>query len=68
MQRRFEEEVLDCIKLCSSDNAPGPDGFLLVFIGFLGCTERRHNEHCASFHSPQVFEKSLNATYVAHIP
>lgn len=32
LQRRFEEEeVLQCIKLCASDKAPGPDGFSMGF-------------------------------------
>lgn len=32
MQRDFEEvEILECIKLCAIDKAPGPDGFSMNF-------------------------------------
>ena len=33
LQRQFEEEeVLNCIKACTSDKAPGPDGFPMSFF------------------------------------
>lgn len=38
LRRNFEEsEVLDCLKMCAIDKAPGPDGFTMRF--FLKCWE-----------------------------
>ncbi|WMV33447.1 hypothetical protein MTR67_026832 [Solanum verrucosum] len=45
-----EEEVLNGIKLCASDKAPGPDWIPYMFLPvFLGGPEGRYHEHFATF-------------------
>lgn len=69
LQREFDEqEILDGLRACAADKAPGPDGYTMGFI--LHCWEvikvdllnTFHN-----FHSREYFEKSFNATYLALI-
>ena len=70
LQRQFEEdEVLETLKLCSRDKAPGPDGFPISFYqSFWEMLKEDILSTLRQFHDHQMFEKSLNATYVALIP
>jgi len=70
LQRQFEEEeVLKGINLCASDKAPGPDGFPMSFFKeFWSVLKEDILNTMKHFHEFQVFEKSMNATYVALIP
>lgn len=70
LQRQFEEdEVLWCIKLCASDKAPGSDGFPMGFYrDFWSMLKLDIMNTMHHFHEFQVFENSINATYVALIP
>lgn len=70
LQRQFEEaEVLNCIKLCANDKAPGLDGFLMSFFqNFWGMIKDDFMNAIRQFHERHEFEKSLNATYVALTP
>ena len=64
-----EEEVYGVIQGCNGDKSPGPDGFLMAF--FKACWDflkLEIIEVLANFHSQAVFEKSLNATFIALIP
>lgn len=73
LQREFEEEeVLNTVKLCASDKAPGLVGLMAFLTSFYqSCWEFLKDDIVSTmhhFHSHQVFEKSFNATYVALIP
>lgn len=70
LQRQFEEaKVLEVIKMCATDKAPGPDGFPMSFYqNFWELIKEDVMNTIRHFHEYQVFEKSLNATYVALIP
>ena len=69
LDRQFEEEeVYGVIQCCNSDKSLGLDGFLMAF--FEGCWDflkLEIMEVLANFHSQDVFEKSLNATFIALI-
>ncbi|WMV40485.1 hypothetical protein MTR67_033870 [Solanum verrucosum] len=63
------QEILEGIKACVGDKAPGPDSFYMAF--FSQCWEVIKKEVVASvqnFHEEGVFEKSINATFVTLIP
>ncbi|WMV14449.1 hypothetical protein MTR67_007834 [Solanum verrucosum] len=63
------QEILEGIKACAGDKAPGPDGFSMAF--FSQCWEVIKKEVVAAvqnFHEEGVFEKSINATFVTLIP
>ncbi|KAG5617007.1 hypothetical protein H5410_016831 [Solanum commersonii] len=63
------QEILEGIKACAGDKAPGPDGFSMAF--FSQCWEVIKKEVVAvvqNFHEEGVFEKSINATFVTLIP
>lgn len=70
MDRPFdEEEVFGVVHDFNGDKAPGPDGFTMAF--FQSCwslvkTDIMNVFHI--FHAHTVFEKSLNATFLALIP
>ncbi|XP_015166235.1 uncharacterized protein [Solanum tuberosum] len=69
LQSEFEEqEVLECLKLCAADKAPGPDGYSM---GFFQCcweiVKKDVMDTIRNFHTSDYFEKSFNATYVALI-
>jgi len=70
LQRPFsEDEVLNIIKQCDGDKAPGPDGFTMSF--FKVCWEILKEDLMQTihnFHQKETFEKSFNATFVALIP
>ena len=70
LDRLFEEEeVYGVIQGCNGDKSPGPDGFSMAF--FKACWDvlkLEIMEVLANFHSQAVFEKSLNATFLALIP
>ena len=70
LQRNFkEEEVWDNIKSCATDKAPGPDGFNMNFFQTLWEVIKGDIMGTMQyFHDHQVFERSLNAIYVALIP
>ena len=70
LDRRFEEEeVFGVISDCNGEKALGPDGFSMAFFQFCWCVLKTeimvvfHN-----FHTQAVFEKSLNASFLALIP
>lgn len=69
MQRPFsKEEVVYILKLCDGDKAPGPDDFTMCF--FKECWEIIKDyvmQTIHNFHQNEVFERSLNATFVALI-
>ena len=70
LDRPFEEEeVFEVIHECNGDKAPGSDGFSMAF--FKSCWGVLKSEIMAvfhNFHSQAVFEKSLNASFLALIP
>ncbi|KAF3666149.1 3-hydroxyisobutyryl-CoA hydrolase-like protein 2, mitochondrial [Capsicum annuum] len=64
-----EQEILESIKACAEDKAPGPDGYSMAF--FKQCWEVIKKDLIAAirnFHEKGFFERSLNATFVALIP
>ena len=64
-----EEEVVEVINGFNGDKAPGPDGFSMAF--FQSCWGVLKTEIMAvfhNFHTQAVFEKSLNASFLALIP
>ena len=70
LDRPFEEkEVLGVINDFNDDKSPGPDGFSMAF--FQSCWGVLKTEIMAvfhNFHTQAVFEKSLNALFLALIP
>lgn len=68
--REFEkEEILEYIKLCASNKAPGPDEFPMSFFQtFWEVMKDDIKGTILYFHSRQVFEWSFNATFMALIP
>ncbi|XP_019257815.1 PREDICTED: uncharacterized protein LOC109236038 [Nicotiana attenuata] len=70
LQSPFEEqEIWDSVKACAGDKTPGPDGFSMAF--FNNCWDVVKKEAVATiqnFYDQGVFEKSMNATFVALIP
>lgn len=63
------QEILDSIKACAGDKAPGLDGFTMDL--FKHCWEVIKEDLVATilnFHERSFSEKSLNATFVALIP
>lgn len=61
--------MLDGIKLCASDKAPGPNGFPMSFyLNFWELLKEDILSTTNYFYENQVFGKSLNAAYVAPIP
>ncbi|WMV09897.1 hypothetical protein MTR67_003282 [Solanum verrucosum] len=70
LQRQFEEdEILEGIKLCAMENAPGQDGFPMSFyLAFWELMKEDILKTLQYFYEYQKFEKSLNATFIALIP
>lgn len=70
LERSFdEEEVLRCLKQCTTDKAPGPDDFTIGF--YIKCWEVVKGDIMKtfqSFHEQGRFERSLNSTLIALIP
>ena len=70
LDRPFEEEeVVGVINDFNGDKAPGPDGFFVAF--FQSCYGVLKTEIMVvfhNFHTQAVFEKSLNASFLALIP
>lgn len=70
MQGPFsEDEVTYVLKHCDGDKAPGPESFTMCF--FKDCWELIKDDVMQTihnFHQNEMFEKSLNATFVALIP
>lgn len=63
-----EQEIWDSVKVCAGDKAPGPDEFSIAF--FNNCWDVIKTEVVAAiqnFYEQGVFEKSMNATFVALI-
>ena len=63
------QEILESIKACAGDKAPGPDGYSMAF--FNQCLDIIKPNLVATmqqFHKAERFEKSINATFVALIP
>lgn len=62
-------EVLDGLKACAGDKAPGLDGYTMGF--FVHCREVLKNDVMSTvhnFHPQEIFEKCFNATNIALIP
>lgn len=70
LQRNFdEEEILESIKSCAIDKAPRPYGFPMNFyLNFWDLIKGAIMGTLQYFYDCQVFERSLNTTYVALIP
>jgi len=70
LERAFEEEeVRKVVFAMNSDKAPGPDGFTMAF--FQACWEVLRldiMEVFSDIHAREVFEKSLNVSFIALIP
>ena len=70
LNRPFEEEeVFGVINDFNGDKAPGPNGFSMAF--FQSCWHVLKTEIMAvfhNFHTQAMFEKSLNASFLALIP
>ena len=70
LDRSFEEdEVFRVVQDFNGDKAPGPDGFSMAF--FQSCWSLLKTDIIQvfhNFHAHLVFEKSLNATFLALIP
>ena len=70
LDRPFEEEeVFGVINDFNGDKAPGPDGFFMAF--FQSCWGVLKTEIMVvfqNFHTQAVFEKCLNASFLALIP
>jgi len=70
LERAFEEvEVRKVVFAMNGDKASGPDGFTMAF--FQACWEVMRldiMEVFSDFHAREVFEKSLNISFIAHIP
>lgn len=64
-----EEEILECIKLCAMEKAPGPDGFPMSFyLIFWEVMKEDIKGMIHEFYNNQRTERSFNATFVALIP
>ncbi|WMV41678.1 hypothetical protein MTR67_035063 [Solanum verrucosum] len=64
-----QQEILESIKACAGDKAPGPDGYSMAF--FCQCWDIIKPDLVATvqqFHKAERFEKSINSTFVALIP
>ncbi|WMV41943.1 hypothetical protein MTR67_035328 [Solanum verrucosum] len=70
LSREFnEDEVLEGIRLCAYDKAPGPDGYTMAFFqAFWETIKEDLMQTFQNFRCHQSFEKSFNATFVALIP
>jgi hypothetical protein len=70
LEEPFEErEVREVIKGMDRDKAPGPDGFSMAF--FQDCWEVVKGDFMAvfeEFHARGEFVKSINSTFISHIP
>jgi hypothetical protein len=69
LERAFEEEVRKVVFAMNGDKAPSPDGFTMAF--FQACWEVLRldiREVFSDFHAREVFEKSLNVSFIALIP
>ena len=68
LQRTFEEEeILECIRMCTKEKAPGPDGFPMIFFETFWEVLKDIINTLTQFHLDQNFEKSFNATFIALI-
>ena len=61
-----EDEVFGVVNEFKGDKAPGSDGFTMAF--FQSCWSTVKTDVMNVFHAHAVFEKSLNATFLALIP
>ncbi|WMV14420.1 hypothetical protein MTR67_007805 [Solanum verrucosum] len=61
LQRPFEEEeIMECLKQCAMEKAPGPDGFPMVFLQtFWGILKEDIINTIKVFHSKQTFEEKF---------
>lgn len=64
-----EEEIVESIKWCTIDKAPGPDVSLINFyLTFWDLVKEVILGTMQYFYDHKVFDRSMNATYVALIP
>ncbi|XP_047260794.1 uncharacterized protein LOC124894084, partial [Capsicum annuum] len=64
----WQQEILESIKACAGDKAPGPDGFSMAFFSQCwGTININLVVAVQNFHKEEIFEKSINATFVALI-
>ncbi|PHT82420.1 hypothetical protein T459_15435 [Capsicum annuum] len=70
LQRHFSEDVvLNVIKQCDGDKAPGPNGLTMSFFKVCWDTVKVDLlEIVHNFHQKELFEKSFNATFIVLIP
>jgi len=70
LERPFtEEEVLNIIKQCDGDKAPGPDGYTMSFFKVCWATLKDDlMQTIQNFHQNEMIEKSFNVTFRALIP
>ena len=69
LQRPFEEEeILESIRMCAKEKAPGPDGFSMIFFETFWEVLKDIINTLTQYHLDQNFEKSFNATFIALIP
>jgi hypothetical protein len=70
LERAFEEkEVRKVVFAMNGNKAPSPNGFTMAF--FQACWKVLHldiMEVFSDFHAREVFEKSLNVSFIALIP
>lgn len=65
----LDEEILESIKLCAMEKAPGSDGFpMTLFLSFWVLLKEDIISTVQYFHTYQTFERSFNATFIALIP
>ena len=66
----LEEEVIQALLTMDGDKASGPNGFNITFfpimLGYIVKDDLIHVFH--NFHEHELFEKSLNAVFIALIP
>lgn len=64
-----EEEVLEGLKDCNKEKAPGPDGFPMGFLqDFWPVIKKNVMKLFEDFHRTGKFLKSINSTFIVIIP
>ena len=70
LERPFdEEEVFGGINSFNGDKVPGPNGYSMAFFqSYWSILKKEVMEVFQNFHTQAMFEKSLNASFLALIP